>query len=214
LSDGLRVENLCRRFGRRWALARVRFDLPRNEGLLLLGANGSGKTTLLRCLATALKPHDGTLTFGGRPMWDERDALRERIQLLTHASALYEDLSGAENLSTWASLAGVPVDAPALLARVGLSDRSEAVRTYSAGMKRRLALARLMIRPCDLVLLDEPFTALDVAGRELMAGVIRELMHGGATVVLSTHHAHLGEPFCRFSLELDNGQVVAFRERG
>lgn len=205
----LRVDDLSRHFGRRWALARVSFDVPAGGAMLLVGANGSGKTTLLRTLATALAPHHGTATLGGRDLWAERRALRPRIGLLTHASGLYADLTGRENLHTWAALLGEPPDLDALLDRVGLlSDADRAVRTYSAGMTRRLSLARLLLKTPDLTLLDEPFSALDPVGRDLVVQTVRALRARGTTLLLSTHHAGLAEGLCDEAIKLDHGQIV------
>ncbi len=203
------VDDLSRRFGRRWALARVSLTVPAGGGLLLLGANGSGKTTLLRTLATALRPHRGSASLGGRDLWEDRRALRPRIALLTHAPGLYADLSAAENLRAWAAMGGHAVDAAARLAEVGLTDAADrVVRTFSAGMVRRLALARILLKSPDLVLLDEPFSALDPEGRAVVAKAAQAVRARGATLVLSTHHAPLAASLCDQAIRLHEGQIV------
>jgi len=176
---------------------------------MLLGPNGSGKSTLIRCLGTALRPHHGTVHLGGHNLWEERAALRSRIAYLGHQPHLYDDLSGPENLSVWARLGGYTPDIPALLARVGLDpDRRDPVRTFSAGMRRRLALARILLKSPNLVLLDEPFTALDPAGRLLLMEVIRSLQDSGATLLMATHHPSVARQVCGSALILDAGKVV------
>jgi heme exporter protein A len=208
-ASGLVVQGLSRRFGPRWVLARVGFEVRAGAGLLLLGHNGSGKTTLLRCLASALKPHDGTATFEGLRVWDDRRTLRSRIALLSHDSHLYDDLSARENLRAWARMGGYTADLDALLARVGLSDTGHRpARAFSAGMKRRLALARVLLKQPALVLLDEPFTSLDAAGRALMGEIVGELRARGITLVLSTHLPELGARYCDDALRLEAGRVV------
>ncbi|MCB9682717.1 MAG: heme ABC exporter ATP-binding protein CcmA [Alphaproteobacteria bacterium] len=208
-SSGLVVRSLSRRFGRRWVLARVSLEVPRGSALMLLGPNGSGKTTLLRCLATALKPHDGGATFDGVPLWPERHTLRRDIALLSHATALYDDLSARENLSAWARMGAYDADVDALLARVGLADTgARPTRDFSAGMKRRLALAKALVKTPRLLLLDEPFSALDPHGRALMGDVIDEILDRGATMVLTTHHPGLGARFCPQAVRLTDGQVT------
>lgn len=188
---------------------RVSFEVDAGGALMLVGANGSGKTTLLRCLATALRPHDGTIRVDGRPLWDNRHALRPRIAMLGHAPALYADLSASENLRAWASMGGHRADVPALLARVGLTDTgTRPVRAFSAGMTRRLALARLLIKSPSLLLLDEPFSALDPPGRAVVADVVRALRAGGTTVVLTTHHPAIAAPLCDQAIRLDAGRVA------
>lgn len=169
-------------------LVRVDLDVEPGGAMMLLGHNGSGKTTLLRCLATSLCPHHGEVTVGGLPLWEGRDQIRERVALLGHATALYEDLSASDNLLTWARLGGYRPDIPALLRDVGIDPaRSEPVRMFSAGMRRRVALARILMKRPKVLLLDEPFTALDPEGRDWLVDRLRALRGQGTTVVIATH---------------------------
>ncbi|MCA9568733.1 MAG: heme ABC exporter ATP-binding protein CcmA [Myxococcales bacterium] len=202
-------ENVARRFGRRWAVAGVSFAVKAGEGVALTGHNGSGKSTLLRCLATALKVHHGRILVDGQPLWDNRHTLRPRICMLSHAGALYDDLSGEENLRVWARLGGHTGDLPALLDRVGLAGRKEPVRTYSAGMRRRLALARLILHQPGVVLLDEPYTALDAKGRALVTEVATALRAEGATVFMATHLMDYARHVCDRRIELLDGEMVS-----
>lgn len=210
MSQGLVVQDLSRRFGPRWVLVRVSVNVSPGEGLLLLGHNGSGKTTLLRCLATALRPHDGAATWDGTPLWDGRDAVRPQIAFLSHASRLYDDLSARQNLSAWASMGRLdPSGIDAALARVGLAGTGDRPSgAFSAGMKRRLALAMVLLKRPRLVLLDEPFTSLDVEGRALVHEIVDELRQGGATLVLSTHLAAEGARHCQQAIRLEAGKIV------
>ena len=205
----LEVQRLSRRFGRRWALARVSLELSAGGGLLLTGHNGSGKTTLLRVLATVLRPHEGTIRLDGVDLWKGRRALRERIAFLSHETRLYDDLSATDNLRVWASLGGHAVEPAALLARVALpTDRREPVRTFSAGMRRRLALAVALLKQPDILLLDEPFSALDPEGRALVADLLGEIRAGGTAIVLATHLPQEAEALCDHAVHLDAGRVV------
>jgi heme ABC exporter ATP-binding subunit CcmA len=207
--DALTVRGLARRFGRRWVIAGLDLDVPRGSALMVTGANGSGKTTLLRCLATALKPHRGTLHLFGQPAWDERAPLRARVALVSHATRLYDDLDAKDNLRIWASLGAYPVDPDALLRRVGLpTDHPEPVRAYSAGMRRRLALAIGLLKKPDLFLFDEPFAALDPAGRDMVASVMREERARGTTLVIATHLPTVTGPLCDRAVHLDAGKVA------
>jgi len=190
-------------------VARVSFEVARGAGLMITGANGSGKSTLLRCLATALRPHYGSAALDGHDLWKNRATVRSRVAFLSHASRLYEDLSAPDNLKTWARLGGYRPDIEAALRRVGLpDDRRDSVRTFSAGMRRRLALARVLIKEPDLVLLDEPFSALDPEGRALILDVGRSLMSAGAALIVATHMPRDALPICPQGLHLDGGQVV------
>ena len=213
--DGLRVVDLARRFGDRWAVARVDLHVARGAGCMVTGANGSGKTTLLRCVATALRPHHGRILFGGRDVWTERAAVRPQIALLSHATRLYEDLDARGNLLLWARLGGIRVDAADLLTRVGLPPgRRDAVRTFSAGMRRRLALARVLLKRPDLLLLDEPFTALDPAGRALLIERVSELRDAGTTVLVATHVPDISAALCDHRVHMEDGRFVAPPPRG
>lgn len=204
------LNDVSRRYGRRWALARLSFTLPRGASLLLTGHNGSGKTTLLKVLATALRPTVGKAKVMGFDVVDERDEVRERVALLSHASYLYEDLSARQNLLFLARMMGVPepqATVDAMVQRVGLGQRADTpVRQFSAGMRKRLAIARLLLKKPDLALLDEPFGELDPAGIQQMEGHIRELLAGGTAIVLATHLIEQGESLCKERLHLQDGR--------
>ena len=176
---------------------------------MLTGNNGSGKSTLLRCMATALKLHYGDIRIGGASLWANRHQLRRQIAYLSHQGALYDDLSGRDNLLTWARLGGfVPLVEP-LLERVGLdASRHDPVKTYSAGMRRRLALARILIKRPKLVLFDEPYSALDPGGRDLVTEVANDLRNQGATLVLATHLPSSAVACCERRIHLESGLMV------
>ena len=210
--NAFELEDVSRRFGPRWALCRVSYSLPAGRSLLLTGHNGSGKTTLLRVLATSYKPSAGTLRVFGMDSQKQTDAIRRKVALLSHANALYDDLSAAQNLTLLARLLDVEdprTKVQAILDRVGLGKREgQAVRTFSAGMKKRLAIGRMLLKRPELVLLDEPFGELDPAGIEQMEGIIGELRAGGTTLVLATHLIEQGERLCQDRLHLEDGWMV------
>ncbi|RKG57690.1 heme ABC exporter ATP-binding protein CcmA [Corallococcus sp. AB011P] len=212
-APALALHDVSKRYGRRWALARLTYALPAGRSLLLTGHNGSGKTTLLRLVATALGPTAGRVEVLGRDAVKDREAVRHDVALLSHASFLYEDLTAQQNLMVLGRLLGV--DAPrdvadALLNRVGLTRRTDSpVRGFSAGMRKRLAIARLLMKAPALALLDEPFGELDPAGIQDMEGVIAELKAGGTTVVLATHLIEQGLSLCEERLHLQDGRAVA-----
>lgn len=209
----LALHDVSKRYGRRWALARLTYSLPAGRSLLLTGHNGSGKTTLLRLVATALSPTAGRVEVLGRDVVTERDAVRREVALLSHASFLYEDLTAQQNLTLFARLLGLPSPddaAASILQRVGLSKRSDSpVRGFSAGMRKRLAIARLLMKAPSIALLDEPFGELDPAGIEAMEKIIGELKASGVTVVLATHLVEQGLSLCEERLHLQEGRAVA-----
>ena len=197
----IETHQISRRIGRTWALARVDLTVQEGERLLVLGSNGSGKTTLLRVLATLLTPTRGGLRLFGQDVAADPLAARRRIGLVTHSPGVYEDLSGLDNLAVQASLLGLPVPAD-LLARVGLDQRPDPVRNYSAGMRKRLSFALMLHKQADLVLLDEPFAMLDPAGMDQAAALIRDLP---GTVVVASHQVRRASALCDRALLLEEG---------
>jgi heme exporter protein A len=199
---------LSRRYGRRWALRNVSLSVPQGSVVMLAGRNGSGKSTLLRVLATALRPDHGSARVAGYDVQAGRDGVRRAVALLGHQSFLYEALSARENLAVAASLLGRPLD-PGVLARVGLATRADdPVSSFSAGMRKRLSLGRVLLQHKPIALLDEPYGELDPPGFELLDGVIAELRARGATVVMATHLVERGRRLCDRVLLLDEGQLV------
>jgi len=200
MAEGLVIDDLARRFGGRWAVARVSLTVPRGTVMMLTGANGSGKTTLLRCLATALRPHHGRALFDGQDLWQRRASMRPRIAFLSHQLRLYDDLSARDNLGVWADLGGLRPDISALLTQVGLeTHRPDPVRTFSA---------RMLLRQPDLVLMDEPFSAFDPPGQQLIRDVVRQAKQRGATVVITTHVPEIAQAVCDTRVHLDAGQIA------
>lgn len=207
----LRLRGLSKRFGRRWALREVDLELPRGAFLALLGPNGAGKTTLLRVLATLLKPTSGDAEVLGLPVRQGADEIRRRAGLLTADGFLYDDLTAAENLRFAALMSGDRPDRAAheaLLARVGLSDAADVrVRAFSTGMRRRLELARLLLRRPELVLMDEPYVSLDEEGVALVDRTFRELRERGATVVFASHQRDEARRVADRAVVLRRGRV-------
>ncbi len=207
----VRVQDVSKRYGRHWALARVSFEIPPGHSVLLTGPNGAGKTTLLRVLSTALKPTFGHLEVFGQRRSQRNGELCRRIGIVTHANFLYEDLTAEENLSLTARFQGKSDLKRILeiLEWVGLGHRRHsAVRTFSAGMRRRLCMARVLLREPDLILLDEPFSQLDPGGVKLAEQFIADQQGAGKTILLATHDIERGRRLCDLHLEMKGGRVV------
>ena len=172
---------LGRRFGEKRVLRGVELDLPRGGFAVVTGPNGSGKTTLLRICAGLALPSEGELTV---------DATRGQIGYLGHEPLVYRELTSLENLDLYGRLYRVPERRERigmLLERFGLWDaRHDRVATYSRGMTQRLALCRVLLHDPTLLVLDEPYTALDTDGTRLLDDQLRELS-GQRTFVISTH---------------------------
>lgn len=205
------AQKLARRYGTRWALAGVTFTVPRGSVMMVAGRNGSGKSTLLRVLSTAIRPDGGRASVGGFDVVTQRDDIRQKSALLSHYSYLYESLSARENLEILARLTGRDSmeSIPEVLEKVGLAGRKDDnVNTYSAGMRKRLSFARVLLQRPEIVMLDEPFGQLDPAGFALVEEVVGDLKAHGATVLLATHQVDRVERFCDLQMTLEAGRII------
>ena len=202
---------LSRGYRTRWALSSVNLRMAPGNSLLVAGANGAGKTTLLRMLATTLRPTSGSVKIFGVDPEQDLLGVRRRLGLVSHRTHLYDDLSAAEFLAVTASIADLGSDLArdeGLLERVGLAGRGrDIIRGFSAGMRKRLCFARLLLQDPDIVLLDEPYGQLDVAGVEFVDGLVEELMGAGKTLVVSTHHVERAAALLRSGLVLSSGTM-------
>jgi ABC-type multidrug transport system ATPase subunit len=156
----------------------------------VVGPNGAGKSTLLRIVATALSPTYGGGSVLGFDLAEDREQIRRRSELLTHRTRLYEELTARENLELIADLLGIAHDrVQEALERVAIADvADERVRTFSAGMRQKVAVARAIVRDPELLLLDEPTTGLDAAARGAVDEMMLRASRDGRTLVIATHH--------------------------
>ena len=183
------IDGVWKFFGDFPALANISLNVPGGTCLALIGRNGAGKTTLLRMLAGLSKAARGNISiFGG----DARaEGSRKRIGVLGHGIGVYEELSAFENLRLFGRLYGVAnprAAATEWLERTGLDRVSDGlVREFSRGMRQRLAVARAFLHNPDLLLLDEPFTALDDRAIAVLQGLLKSALVEGRTVIMSTH---------------------------
>lgn len=177
----------CRR-GERQLFRDIGFALGPGRVLYLRGANGSGKTSLLRLLAGLLLPEEGTLLWRGRDVAQQASAYRAELAFLGHLDALKPQLTLRDNLAFWRDLQGGDGDIALLLQQVGLAGCAELpARHLSAGQRRRFGLARLLLRPVKLWLLDEPITALDADARNMVIALIETHLADGGMAVISSH---------------------------
>jgi heme exporter protein A len=212
--DGLlSARGLRKSYGRHLVLDGIDLDVRRGEGVALLGANGAGKTTLLRVVATLVRPTGGRVFVAGADVTRDPESARRHLGFLGHGSWLYEDLTALENLRFWATLGGHAAAASALRDALGAVDldraRDERVRTFSAGMRRRLALARLVLGRPQVLLLDEPFTGLDQQGAKWLEEYLEAFKSKGGGLVMSTHSFGRGFGVADRALILADGQLAA-----
>ena len=192
----IEARKLGRRFGEKRVLRGVDLAVPRGGFAVVTGANGSGKTTLLRICAGLAIPTEGELRV---------EAERAQIGYLAHEPLVYRELTALENLELYGRLYHVPERRERigmLLERFGLWDaRRDRVASYSRGMTQRLALCRVLLHDPALLVLDEPYTALDEQGAELLDAQLAEL-HGERTFLVSTHDPARIEPLATARLAL------------
>ncbi|MGQ0521442.1 MAG: heme ABC exporter ATP-binding protein CcmA [Actinomycetota bacterium] len=222
------VSGLGKRFGRGSGLSRlasrskrtpvqaldgVSFEVGPGELVAVVGANGSGKSTLLRILATVLLPSEGSARVGGFDAVACELEVRRRVALVAGDDRSFNlRLSGRDNLAFFAALHGRRPEGPAVedaLARVGLAPvAGDTYATYSSGMRQRLALARGLLACAAVLLLDEPFRALDEQSSRLVVDLIGAHVAGGGAALVATHHLEEMEGAWHRVLHLDAGRLV------
>jgi heme exporter protein A len=209
---------LTKSFGVTPVLREVNLRIEEGSLALLIGGNGSGKSTLLRILAGQSQPTSGAVMLFGASSSDTGLARRyvgERIGMLTHQSWLYPNLTARENLAFYAELYGLAdrdTHASRWIEAVGLAASvDERVREFSRGMEQRLSIARAMMTEPDLLLLDEPFAALDPDGVAIVSELIRAAIVRGCAALITAHASFdLGVEMARY--QLINGRVVPYRD--
>jgi heme ABC exporter ATP-binding subunit CcmA len=202
--------------GRFPVLAGVDLDVRAGEVVMLQGANGAGKTSLLRACAGLLRVVSGEATVLGEDLIADPRAVRRRVGLLGHVTALYEDLTVEENVRFAVRASGAGLDAvrPAL-AGLGLEGRlaTTPVGALSAGQRRRTALAALVARDPELWLLDEPHAGLDAEHRDVLDDVVRRAVGRGATVLIASHEHDRAGALARRIVTVAGGMVTASSPR-
>jgi ABC-2 type transport system ATP-binding protein len=209
----IHVRGLEKSYKELHVLRGVDFDVARGSIFALLGSNGAGKTTVVRILSTLLKADAGTTSVNGFDVVTQAANVRESMSLTGQFAAVDEILTGRENLVLVARLRHLKDArriAGDLLARFGLEDAAERkVSTYSGGMRRRLDIAMSLIGNPPVIFLDEPTTGLDPQGRVEVWNSVKELAHGGTTVLLTTQHLEEAEQLADRIAILHEGRIIA-----
>ncbi|MGH8888999.1 MAG: ATP-binding cassette domain-containing protein, partial [Acidothermaceae bacterium] len=209
------VESLHKSFGDVQALRGIDLAVPKGTVLGVLGPNGAGKTTAVKILTTLLHPDSGRALIEGHDVVRQADAVRRRIGLAGQSAAIQEELTGRENLEIMGRLHHLPKQhtrdrAAQLLTGFDLDDAADrAAKTYSGGMLRRLDLAASLVGSPAVLFLDEPTTGLDPRSRLGMWAIIRDLVAGGTTLLLTTQYLDEADELADEIVVIDHGLVIA-----
>ena len=202
--------------GRFPALAGVTMSIEQGEAVLLRGPNGAGKSTLLRLCAGLLRPARGVARVLGIDLAKNRRDVRHRIGYVGHQSMLYDDLTVAENLRFWSKAAGVgDNEQQAAAERMKIDSRlyDVAVRSLSAGQRRRTSIAVAAARRPELWLLDEPHAGLDQDGRQVIDDLIVDAANAGGAVLVASHELDRAESVVDRTFEISGGMARALASR-
>jgi ABC-type multidrug transport system ATPase subunit len=202
------INNLIKQFGRFAALRGVTAEFASAQLYAILGDNGAGKTTLLRTLASLSSPTRGTVNMLGSS--DPR-AVRQQVGYMAHPSLLYDEMSGMENLRYFAQLYGINDDQRCreVIASVKLDpELTRPVGQYSQGMRQRMSLARAVLHDPKILLLDEPFSNVDIGSARQMVHLLAEMRHHGKTIFVVTHQPSLLEGAADEFVWMEAGKIV------
>ena len=211
----LKTSNLVKTFGTVRAVDGVSFAVRAGEIYGLLGPNGAGKTTTLSMIAGLLKPDAGEVEVDGASFWSDPVRAKRIMGVVPQEVALYEELSGRENLEFWGRMAGLSAveartRAGELLAALTLTDRArDPLKTYSGGMKRRINLGCALLHRPRLLLLDEPTVGIDPQARANILEFIRALAASGTAILYTTHYLDEAELLCQRMGIIDHGRLLA-----
>jgi ABC-type multidrug transport system ATPase subunit len=205
------LDKVSKLFGRFAALREVSASFAPGKLYAIVGENGAGKSTLMRIIAGLAQPTRGMARLFGT---EDREQFTARIGYMGHSSMLYDELSGAENLRYFGALyseaAASSANIDAAMRIVGLDPKLlRRVSAYSQGMRQRLALARALIHGPELLLLDEPFSNVDVASTRAMAELLGKVRDSGKTIFVITHQAEILAAIADETITLSNGELVA-----
>lgn len=209
------AEGLVKTFGDVKALDGVDLDVPEGTVLGLLGPNGAGKTTTVRCLTTLLRPDSGKAVVAGLDVLKHPNEVRRSIGLSGQFAAVDEYLTGRENLQMVGQLyqmkaKAAKVRAEQLLDQFNLADAADRpAKTYSGGMRRRLDLAAALVVSPPVMFMDEPTTGLDPRNRQMLWEVIKQLVAGGTTLLLTTQYLEEADHLAHDIAVVDHGRVIA-----
>jgi ABC-2 type transport system ATP-binding protein len=211
----LKVGGLSKTFGSTRAVDGVGFEVRAGEIYGLLGPNGAGKTTTISMISGLLKPDAGEISVEGVPFWSAPQECKQIMGVVPQELAIYDELSGHENLEFWGRITGMTNSvakqrAAELLEALSLTDRAkDRVKNYSGGMKRRINLGCALLHQPKLLLLDEPTVGIDPQARLNILEFIRRLQASGTGILYTTHYLEEAETLCSRIGIIDHGRILA-----
>ncbi|TDR20418.1 ABC transporter ATP-binding protein [Marinicella litoralis] len=211
----IKIQALSKSYGQMMAADDINFNVEAGEIFGLLGPNGAGKSTTINCISGLLKPSLGEVSINQHSVLSEPIHAKASLGLVPQDLALYEDLSGMENLNFWGQAYGLSGDhlkqrIETVLDQVGLTTRAkDLVNTYSGGMKRRLNFACAILHEPKALLLDEPTVGVDPQSREHLLSAVEQLKSQGTAVLYTTHYMEEAERLCDRIAIIDHGKIIA-----
>jgi ABC-2 type transport system ATP-binding protein len=211
----LEVKNLSKKYGDFAAVKGISFEIPEGEIFSLLGPNGAGKTTTISMLSTLFAPTGGEAAIGGHSIVKEPMAVRNLIGVVPQELAIYDELTGRENLFFWGQMYGLAGRAlrhrvDEVLEQIGLTDKAKKrVKTYSGGMKRRVNIGVGLLHKPRLLFMDEPTVGIDPQSRRAILDSVKDLNRQGMTVLYTTHYMEEAQEISNRVGIIDHGELIA-----
>ncbi|MHA2165364.1 MAG: ABC transporter ATP-binding protein [Candidatus Hodarchaeales archaeon] len=214
MSIALKTENLTKIYNKTIVVDHINLHVNKGEILCLLGPNGAGKSTILKMLTTLVKPDEGTAFINGYNIIKERTQVKKSISFAPQELVFYEELSALENLVFFGMMQGkqrkqLVKEANMILDKLGLIERTDKVKNFSGGMKRRLNLAINLIMDTEILFLDEVTAGLDPQSQHSVWSLLSELRNNNKTIILTTHDMNEAETLSDRVLIIDEGKIIA-----
>jgi ABC-2 type transport system ATP-binding protein len=214
MTDVIELRHVTKRYGPLTAVRDVSFELRAGEVLGLLGPNGSGKSTIVKMITGLLQPTSGDVRLDGKPAFDDLEHYKAGLGYVPEEPHLYSYLTGPEYLRLVGRLRGIPADGlddkiDRFLQLLGIyDDRYQTLSSYSKGMRQKVLITAAVLHDPRLIVLDEPFSGLDVSAARVLKGFVRTLAEQGKMVLFSSHVLEVVEQVCSRVVILKDGQIV------
>ncbi len=212
MKEILKIDRVQKSFGKTRVLKGITFSLMEGEFLTIIGPNGAGKTTLLNCISQNIKEDSGKIFFKGKEVRDAQSDFKEKINYISHNLFLYDQLTPLENLLFFRDLYNLDISEEKILELLKKVDlfkfRNKPVSTFSRGMKQRLTIVRAILNNPEVILLDEPFTGLDIRASEILSKMLLELKNKSRSVLMITHNLIQAKKLSDRILGLNKGVIL------